>query len=54
MGNNKKNNNIEVISGDGKDLDISAVYDHIPPSKPRIKENNDKKIVIPNEKKKNN
>ncbi len=51
MENNRKSKNIEVISGDGNDLDISPVSNHIPISKPKI-QNNDKKIVIPTEKKK--
>ena len=53
MDRNKNNKDIKVISGDGKDLNISPVYNHIPPSKPRIKDGSDKKIVIPNEKKNN-
>lgn len=43
---------IEIVSGDGKNLDISPVYEHITPGKP----NSSKKptnIVIPkNEKEK--
>ena len=41
---------IEVVSGDGKDLDISPVYEHLEVEKPR----DDKKkenIIIPEEKK---
>lgn len=49
MGEDKKN--IEIVSGDGKDLDISPVSNHIPASKPKINESN-KKIIIPTEKKK--
>ena len=46
-GNDKK---IEVVIGDGTDLDISPAYDHIDIEKP--KENKDKKeIIIPVEKK---
>lgn len=52
MEDNKKNKNIEIISGNGKDLDISPVSSHIPISKPKIKKDTDKKIVIPTEKKK--
>lgn len=52
MENNKKNKNIEIVSGDGKDLDISPVSSHIPISKPKINKDTDKKIVIPTEKKK--
>lgn len=42
--------NIKVVSGDGKDLDISPVSNHIPISKPKINDNN-KKVIIPTEKK---
>ena len=51
MEKGKENKNIEVVSGDGKDLNISPVYNHIPISKPKIRDNSDKKIVIPTEKK---
>ena len=43
---------IEIVSGDDNDLDISPVYEHIRPLKPR--DTDDKKpknIVIPKEKK---
>ena len=50
MGDKKQN--IEIVTGDGKDLEISPVYNHLPISKPKIKETSDKKIVIPSEKKK--
>lgn len=46
----KQNKNIVVVSGNGKELDISPVKTHIPASKPKIK-GNDKEIVIPTEKK---
>ena len=45
--NNEEKKDIEVITGDGKDLDISPVYDHI---KSNIVHDNDgkkKDIVIP-------
>ncbi len=48
--NNKKD--IEIVSGNAEDLDISPVYTHIPICKPKIDKNTNKKIVIPNEKKK--
>lgn len=40
------NHKIEVVQGDGKDLDISKVSEHLSISKPKM---NDKKgkIVIP-------
>ncbi len=49
----EKKKDIEVVHGDGKDLDISPVYDHIILDKPEPNTNKDEKIVIP-EKKKNN
>ena len=38
--------NIEVISGDGSELNISPVYDHISAGKPNI-EDKKKNIIIP-------
>ncbi len=43
--------NLEVVSGDGKDLDISPVYDHLNAGKPKSAENKPTNIVIPKEKK---
>ncbi len=48
MSQGKKN--IEIISDNGKSLDISPVSNHLQISKPKIT-NNNKKIVIPTEKK---
>ena len=42
---------IEVVNGDGKNLYISPVYDHIDIERPD-KEKEKKKIFIPGEKKK--
>ena len=42
---------IEIVSGNGKDLNISPVETHIPISKPKINESNKKQIIIPGEKK---
>ena len=41
---------IKIVSGDGRDLDISPVYDHIDIEKPK-KEKENKKIIIPDSKK---
>ncbi|MFR5684252.1 MAG: hypothetical protein ACLUD1_09450 [Clostridia bacterium] len=41
---------IEIITGNGKDLNISPVYTHIDIEKPKPKEEK-KEIVIPEEKK---
>lgn len=46
----KDNKKIEIVSGDGKDLNISPVYDHIDIQKPK-EEKEKKKIIIPNDKK---
>ena len=49
--NDKKEKEIEVINGDGSNLLISPVYDHIKDVKPKSKDKNPKNIVIPGEKK---
>lgn len=41
---------IEVITGDGKNLDISPVYQHLEVEKPK-EEKKKENIVIPEEKK---
>lgn len=46
---NKKE--IEVISGDGSNLEISPVYEHIDAAKPNSKEKKPKNIIVPTEKK---
>lgn len=43
---------IEIVSGNGKDLDISPVYDHLGPGKPDCN-NKPKNVVIPKQKKEN-
>ena len=48
----KENKRIEVVNGNGEELEISQVYSHIPISKPKIDKKNNKNIVIPKEKKK--
>ena len=48
----KKEKNIEVVSGNVNDLNISPVYDHIEIEKPKETKNK-KKIIIPNDKNKN-
>lgn len=45
----EKEEEIEIITGDGSDLDISPVYDHIKLDKPNKEKN--QKIIIPKEKK---
>ena len=43
---------IEVVNGDGKELEISPVYEHLNIAKPKTKEEKNKKIIVPQEKKK--
>lgn len=38
---------LEVISGDGSNLDISPVYDHLTAAKPKGNSQKPKNIVIP-------
>lgn len=45
--------NIEVVNGDGSELDISPVYDHLEIGKPKPKKDK-KEIIIPEEKRKDN
>ena len=45
----KKNKDIEIVTGDGSDLNISHVYDHITLEKQEKK--NNEEIIIPKEKK---
>ena len=49
---NKKE--IEVINGDGTNLVISPVYEHINAAKPKSKDKNPKNIIVPGEKKNDN
>lgn len=46
---NKKK--IEIVNGDGSNLDISPVYEHIEAVKPKNKDRKPKNIVIPGQKK---
>lgn len=39
--------NIEVVSGDGSNLDISPVYEHLNIETPKSSDNKPKNIVIP-------
>ena len=49
MSENRKN--LEVVSGNGSDLDFSPVYEHISAAKPKCTDKNKKNIVIPKVKK---
>lgn len=46
---NKKE--IEVVSGDGSNLEISPVYEYINAAKPKSKDDKPKNIIIPGQKK---
>lgn len=43
--------NIKIVSGNGKDLNISDIKDHIKLNKKKKEEINKDKIIIPTEKK---
>lgn len=45
---------IEIINGNGNELEISPVYEHLSIAKPKTKEEKKKGIVIPEEKKNKN
>lgn len=42
--------NIKVVSGDGSNLDISPVYEHLNETTPKSSDQKPKNIVIPKEK----
>ena len=44
---------LEVVSGDGSNLDITLVYDHINAENPKNKKEKPKNIVIPKSKSEN-
>ena len=50
MDENKKD--IEIVNGDGSNLDISNVYDHLNSTKPKSANEKPKNVVIPKESKK--
>jgi len=41
--------NIEVVSGDGSEIEISPVYDHLNAAKPKSAKEKPSNIVIPKE-----
>lgn len=49
---NKSKKNIEIVSGDGSNLNISPVYENINSVKPKSQDKKPTNIVIPKEKKK--
>ena len=46
-----KKKDIEIINGDGTNLVISPVYEHINAAKPKSKDKNPKIIIVPDGKK---
>lgn len=52
MSNEKEDKKeIEIVSGDGSNLDISPVYQHINAAKPKSKDKKPKNIIVPGQKK---
>lgn len=49
MSENRKE--LEIVNGDGSNLNISHVYDHLNTSRPKNNDKNTKNIVIPKEQK---
>ena len=49
---NEEKKKIEIVDGDGSNLDISDVYDHLNSGKPNSSDDKPKNIVIPEEHKK--
>mgnify|MGYP004466831895 FL=1 len=45
MDENKRE--IEIVTGDGSNLDISSVYDHLNSGKPKCNDEKPKNVVIP-------
>ncbi len=43
---------IEIVNGNGKEIEVSPIYNHLSIAKPQIKKAVKKDIVIPEEKKK--
>lgn len=44
---------LEIVAGDGSNLDISPVYEHLQDSKPQSADKKPTNIVIPKERKSN-
>ncbi len=47
-----ENKEIEVVKGDGSELEFSPVYEHLNAAKPKPKDEKNKNIIIPEVKKK--
>ena len=54
MDEEEEKKEIEVVSGDGTEIEISPVYDHIILDKPNNTNEKKGNIIIPKEKKENN
>lgn len=51
---NKQPEKIEIIEGNGKNLNISPVYEHIKDAIPKSSDDKPKNIVVPKDTKKEN
>ena len=49
---NESKKEIEIVDGDGSNLNISSAYDHLNAGKPKSSQEKPKNIVIPKENKK--
>ena len=49
-----KKKDLDIINGDGTNLVISPVYEHINAAKPKSKDKNPKNIIVPGQKKEEN
>lgn len=47
----KGKKDIEIVTGTGENLDISAVSTHVSACKPKMSKNADKEVVVPKVKK---
>lgn len=48
----ENNKEIEIVSGDGSECEFSPVYRHLNTMKPKTKDDKNKKVIIPEIKKK--
>ena len=44
---NEDKKDVEIVDGDGSNLNISHVYNHINPGKPKCDEDKPKNIIVP-------
>lgn len=46
----ENNKEIEIVKGNGEDLNISPVYRHLNAAKPKTKKESSKNIILPHKK----